>query len=142
MIVSGVTIPTIIWDGSGNAYDSITISTAGGRPLNWSWGTTVTAGGNTYGMDLANKKIKVLTAIEWNGFCTKVNQFRTYKVLSSVSFTSVAIGDDFLASYFNTVRTAINDMSPPTAVPSSVSAGDKITAAHINGLMTSLNSIL
>ena len=39
------------------------------------------------------------------------------------------------------MRQVIAGMNPPTAVPSAIVSGGKITAAFINGLKNSLNSI-
>ena len=46
-----------------------------------------------------------------------------------------------LASQINAAIQMIDLMSPPTPTPAEVSSGDNITAALINGLKNSLNSI-
>jgi len=84
----------------------------------------------------------MITASQWNAFLDKIGYMRSYKGLSWGSFSYVSSGDNFAATRFNEARTAINDMSPPTAVPSAVSAGGIIYASALNGLVTSLNSIV
>ena len=97
------------------------------RPVNASWATTVAA----------NTQIK-LTAAEWNAFTVAINSFRAYKGLGSATFTTVAAGDHIKLEHFTQARSAINDMSPPSPVPD---VPGVITAASLNGLMASLNSI-
>lgn len=99
------------------------------RPNNWSWYTAKTSG----------TKFNV-TATEWNAFCTRINEFRTYKGLSSYSFTSAISGSNALASQINQARTAISAMS--SSVPSVVSSGGNCFPSTLNGLRDSLNSIL
>lgn len=97
------------------------------RPANASWATTIAS----------NTQIK-LTAAEWNTFTAAINSFRTYKGLSAASFTTVAAGTHIKKEHFTQARSAINDMSPPSPVPG---VPGIITAASLNGLMASLNSI-
>lgn len=97
------------------------------RPGNASWVTAIAA----------NSQIK-LTAAEWNAFTAAINSFRTYKGLGAATFTAVAAGDHIKQEHFTQARSAINDMSPPSPVPDETGI---ITAASLNGLMASLNSI-
>lgn len=97
------------------------------RPSDASW-TTIIA---------ANSQIQ-LTAEEWNAFTASINLFRTYKGLGEATFTTVAAGDHIKQEHFTQARSAINDMSPPSPVPDATGI---ITAASLNGLMVSLNSI-
>ena len=108
------------------------------RPDNWTWSSTVASGATvgTY-----NGVPAYLTAKEWNNFTARINSFRTYKKLSTVSFTSAVAGSSMTAAQVNSARTAINAMSPSVAVPAAVNQGQAITAAFINGLSNSLNSI-
>ena len=100
------------------------------RPLDWNW---------------QNSKVKGqpwnMTAMEWNSLATRVNQFRQYKKLDNYAFTTVKVGDKMTATIYNQMRTAINAMSPPTALPSAVSKDTTILASHFTGLTASLNSI-
>ena len=100
------------------------------RPNNWSWFTSKVQGGDFN-----------LSANEWGGFTTRINDFREYKNLSRVTFGNFSSGQDFTASMFNLARNTIDSMNPSTSVPSSVSAGDDVTASGLNGLRNSLNSI-
>lgn len=122
-----------------NVYDNLTFvesgsgsfSTDSSRPSNFSWTNTFTSGSDVN-----------ITAAEWNDFQTRINEFRVYKGLSNYSFTSVVSGNDMLAPEFNAARTAINDMSPPTAPPSAVIADTTdITAAYLIDIKDALNSI-
>ena len=121
------------WDGVWYEVGGVFVTTLPEpitRPNNWSWFTT-----KTQGSDFK------LTASEWNSFTTRINDFRNYKNQGAYSFTNAITGNKFLASIFNEARSAINAMNPPTSVPSSVSAGDDVTAFGLNRLRDSLNSI-
>jgi hypothetical protein len=101
------------------------------RPANWSWISNVSSGADI-----------LISASEWNSFANRINLFRAYKSLASYGFTTVYSGWDWYAYVANQARNAINDMSPPTAVPSTVTSGvTDISAAFFNGLRDSLNSI-
>jgi hypothetical protein len=140
--VSGVDIESVDSNGSVSYSSSINVTTSS-RPANWSWSVTISSNGTSgIVMDNANKRIKILTATEINNFCTRINDFRTYKSLATVSFATQSQYGAATASFFNQMRTAINDMSPSTGVPSSVTSGvNKILASSLNGLRDSLNSI-
>ena len=114
--------------------NSYNIQAASSRPENWTW-TTAKISGNTFNV----------TATEWNNFCARINAFRAYKsptLYPAVSFTSAVSGQPATATQINQARTAINAMSPPTAVPSAVTSGGNCLPSTINGLSQSLNSIL
>lgn len=104
------------------------------RPENWSWSTSVAK-------DAPMQNNIGLTAAEWNNFTTRINQFLNYKSKSSVSFTAAVAGQPMRAAQFNAAINAIASMSPNTALPSSVTSGSPITAAVIEGIKNSLNSI-
>ena len=53
----------------------------------------------------------------------------------------VESGKPMTSTQANGARYLISQLSPPTSVPASVSSGTVITAAFINGLKNSLNSI-
>ena len=122
------------------AYSSVINVIMKVRPVNWAWTTTVVADG-TVVIDNANKRIKPLTAVEWNAFGVRINDFRDYKSLADYTPTSAVTNNPMTAVMANQARTAISAMSPPTAVPSVAVQGTKITSAFINGLKNSLNSI-
>lgn len=146
-------------DGSGQTYSG-SVSTnynltlyaiwVKARPSNWSWSTT----GISKGSDMTCTQsgttiiVKPLTAAEWLAFMNRVKEFYTYlgKTVDSTYWNSavngVASGSPMTATQANGARYLISHLSPPTSVPASVSSGTVITAAFINGLKDSLNSIV
>lgn len=86
-----------------------------------------------------------MSASEWANFQARINEFRVYKKLDEVNFA--ADGDVVGSGYamepyqFRAVREAIEEMDPPTSPPSTPARYSTISAATINGLATSLNSI-
>lgn len=145
-------------DGSGTTYSSsvttsynITIYAiwVKARPSNWSWSTTGISKGSSMAYTQSGSTItpKPLTAKEWLSFMNRVKEFYTYKGKTvdstnwSRSVNGVSSGSEMTATQANGARYLINQLSPPTSVPASVSSGTAITAAFINGLKNSLNSI-
>ena len=145
-------------DGSGATYSG-TITTSynvtfyaiwvKARPSNWSWSTTDISKGSSMAYTQSGSTItpKPLTAKEWLSFMNRVKEFYTYKGKTvdstnwSRSVNGVSSGSEMTATQANGARYLINQLSPPTSVPASVSSGTVITAAFINGLKNSLNSI-
>ena len=83
-----------------------------------------------------------LTASEWNAFWDRLMEFARYKGLSvSGTPNRVSPGDPMLASQANDARTMISLLEPTVELPAEISSGSKITAAFINGLANSLNSV-
>lgn len=118
-------------DGQWSDWSGYTwITTKRERPVNWSWFSSKTAGGNFN-----------ITASEWQAFIDRIDAFRVYKGLYSYGFTNPTQGTSFYAYQFNQARTSISDMSPSTSIPSQVSSGDTITAYGLNRLRDSLNSV-
>jgi len=111
------------------------------KPSTFSWTTSISQGGGIYGYDLANYRLKILTAVEWNAFTTRINQYRAYLGYGGYTFTTVSTNTAMTASIINEAITAINAMSPPTSTPSSVSSGNTITAYIFTRLRDSLNSL-
>lgn len=105
------------------------------RPSNWTWSTSNITQGN------AVTNMAYLTATEWNNFTARINSFRTYKGKSTVSFTAAVKGQQMTAAQANAAISAISEMNPSVAPPVTVSSGSPITAAFINGLASSLNSL-
>lgn len=99
------------------------------RPDNWNWWSAVASG-----------KDVALSAAEWTAFCTRVNEFRAYKGLSSASFNAVSSGTPIRARVVNQVRNAIADMN--SNVPLEVSPGDELAASFFTGLRDALNGIV
>lgn len=120
----------------------------GSRPSNWYWSSTVSKGA-AMSMTKNGTAIiaKPLTAIEWLNFINRIQQFASYSGVTlnptyiSLSTNGVSSGREMTITQVWAARYLINQLSPPTAVPPEVSSGDTITAAFINGLKNSLNSI-
>ena len=146
-------------DGSGTTYSSSVTTSyditlyaiwVKARPSNWSWSTTgISKGSNmTYTQSGTTIIVKPLTAKEWLSFMDRVKEFYTYKGKTVDStywnraVNGVASGKPMTATQADGARYLISQLSPPTSVPASVSSGTSvITAAFINGLKNSLNSI-
>ena len=148
-------------DGSGTEYSSGGTLTTNynvvfyaiwvkARPSNWAWTTTGISKGSDMNYSQSGTTItpKPLTAKEWLAFMNRVKEFYTYKGKTvdstnwSRSVNGVSSGSEMTATQANGARYLINQLSPPTSVPASVSSGTVITAAFINGLKNSLNSIV
>ena len=114
------------------------------RPENWSWSSTVYKGASVSLTTIGEKQYEAayLTASEWNAFWDRLMEFARYKGLSvSGTPNRVSPGDPMLASQANDARTMISLFDPTVELPAEVSPGSKITAAFINGLANSLNSV-
>ena len=114
------------------------------RPENWSWSSTVRKGASVPLTTVGEKQYEAayLTASEWNAFWDRLIEFARYKGLSvSGTPNRVNPGDPMLASQANDARTMISLLEPTVELPAEVSSGSKITAAFINGLANSLNSV-
>lgn len=105
-------------------------TTGKNKPTPFSWATAKTKGG-----------VFSVTASEWNSFTSKINEFRSYKGLSSYLFSTAVSGGTFTATVYNQAVSAISPMSPPIPVPSARSSGDSILASYLNDIVSSLNSI-
>lgn len=130
--------------------DEITVETDGPsapvRPSDWSWSSTVRKGAAMSYTKISDTEYEVhpLTASEWNRFIDRIFEFMEYKGISWSGSTSgfyVTRGTEMEAETVDLARQLIATMNPPTALPSAVSSNKKITAAYINGLKNSLNSI-
>ena len=147
-------------DGSGTEYSSGGTLTTNynvvlyaiwvkARPSNWAWTTTGISKGSDMNYSQSGTTItpKPLTAKEWLAFMNRVKEFYTYKGKTVDStywnraVNGVTSGSPMTATQANGARYLISQLSPPTSVPASVSSGTVITAAFINGLKNSLNSI-
>lgn len=98
------------------------------RPDNWNWYSSISSGGSIG-----------LSALEWNDFTARINDFRTYKSLSKYSFTKVSRGMDISASIMNEAVAAIRAMN--SNVPNNVYAGNNISASFFISLKNALNNI-
>ena len=125
-------------------YDRTTITTQGKvPPSNWSWTSTVSKGSAmpyTRSGDVIT--CTPLTAEEWNSFVDRVAAFRAYfDIYGDISALYVTKGSAMNYDVPDAMRQVIAGMNPPIAVPPAIVSGGKITAAFINGLKNSLNSI-
>lgn len=115
------------------------------RPDDWKWTSTVSKGAEMdYDVISATEyEVYPLTAKEWNAFVDRVEEFATYLgiSISGISACYVTAGSPMTHDEPEGIRQVIDALDPPTAVPSAISSGSKITAAFINGLKNSLNSI-
>lgn len=98
------------------------------RPANWTW----------YTPKARNSEFNI-TAVEWNAFTTRINQFREFKALDNYAFTPAVSGQAFNFYQFNEARAAINAMA--TTGVGIVSRGDAVLADPLNILRNTLNVI-
>ena len=112
--------------------DTVTVdSLAAQRPDDWDWLSVIRAG----------RPIK-LSAYEWNQFCNRINDFRTYVGLPEYgAFERAYSGDPITAAMVADAVFAVRAMNPPTAPPRSPSRGDPIRASLFLDLADALNSI-
>lgn len=124
--------------------DKATVTTLGAsRPDDWAWTSNVSKGASMpYTRSGKTITCKPLTASEWNEFVDRVAVFREYLGLSAQDLSAfyVSPGDAFDTEVPEAMRQFLDGMNPPTAVPSAISSGKRITAAFFNGLKNSLNS--
>lgn len=114
-------------DGNASVDAGISITTSGTRPSNWAWFNPKIAG------DDFN-----ITSGEWAALQNKVNEFREYGGLADYTFTvNCSTGQPFTAAAYNQVIAAL----APMVVVATVAPGDDVTAAILNGLRDSINSI-
>ncbi len=117
-----------------------------GRPSNWSWSSTVSKGAEMQYTKSGNTiTCKPLTASEWNRFVDRVVEFAEYCGMSIPSNYGdswyVTKGARMEVTEVNYMRELISYLPITVSLPSAAKAGGKITAAYINGLKNSLNSI-
>ena len=127
----------------GYQTGTVTFDIVASRPSNWSWTSTVSKGsampytksGNTI-------YAKPLTASEWNNFIDRIFEFFSYKGMAvsggGASDFYVTKGNQMHGGELEYAQQLIDAMSPPTATPTRTT---RVTAAYVNGLKNSLNSI-
>jgi hypothetical protein len=132
---TGYTLKGFVWNASGRTHvgnvSFFTESPPNPRPSNWSWSTLVPSASvySTAGTLRAN----VVSATEWNDFCSRINDFRQYKNLASYSFSHGTSSNSLTSSM---VMEAINAIS--TMTPASMGSGPYST---LTNLANALNSI-
>lgn len=117
-----------------------------GRPNNWSWTSTVSKGTEiSYTRTGDNITCKPLTASEWNRFVDRVVAFAEYCDMSIPSNYGdswyVTKGTEMVATEVNYMHTLISYLPITVPLPAAAASNRGITAAFINGLKNSLNSI-
>lgn len=132
----------------GYQSGTVTITILATRPDNWSWTSTVSKGATIPNWTNADGKkyCKPLTAKEWNSFLDRIAQFLNYYGLSftdgsKISDLYVTSNTEMTVEEVEAAAALIDVMNPPTPVPTLPTEGSRITAAYINGLKNSLNSI-
>ena len=118
------------WLGAAKTFKTGSFDTGPERPYNWNWYSTIEQG----------QPIK-LSALEWNDFCSKINEFRDYCGLSSYNFTKVYRGQKIKSSVVNEARTAIADIPGHGGLPNRTWSGHEITAYYFKQLRIALNRI-
>ena len=150
-------------DGSGQTYSG-SVSTnynltlyaiwIKARPSNWSWPShtadkPISSGSSmNYIQSGTTVTPTPLTAAEWLAFMNRIKEFYAYDNNKTVNSTywnravnGVKSGSPMTATQVNSARYLISQLPIQTTLPSEVSSGGKITAAFVNGLKNSLNSI-
>lgn len=101
------------------------------RPTNWSWTSSIASGSAVS-----------ITAKEWNNFCTRINEFRTYKELHLYDFTTAVSGKTPIsADICNQAWSAINDITGHGTMPGQAVKGGPLYASFFTGLRDALNAI-
>ena len=127
----------------GYQTGTVTFDIVASRPSNWSWKSTVSKGSAMPYTKSGNIiYAKPLTASEWNDFIDRIFEFLSYKGLTvsggDASDFYVSRGNQMHGGELEYAQELIDTMSPPTATPTRT---NRVTAAYVNGLKNSLNSI-
>lgn len=146
-------------DGSGNTYSSSVTTSYNitlyaiwvkARPSNWSWQTSGISSGSSmkYSQSGSTVTPTPLTAAEWLAFMNRIKEFYVYdnnRVINNTywndAVTGVQKGKPMTDTQVNGARYLISQLPIKTSLPNKVVSGTVITAAFINGLKNSLNSI-
>ena len=146
-------------DGSGTTYSSSVTTSYNiilyaiwvkARPSNWSWQTSGISSGSSMEYSQSGSTITPtpLTAAEWLAFMNRIKEFYVYDNNRAINntywneaVTGVQRGKPMTDKQANGARYLISQLPIQTALPNKVVSGAVITAAFINGLKNSLNSI-
>lgn len=114
------------------------------RPDNWAWSYTIASGQPVY--SVSGKNIYIMPYTEWNSFTTRINEFRTYKSLSSYAFTTLIASGEVTKEIVNEALNAIRDLSAyftgGNVLIANRITGDNILEANIyTNMRDCLNSI-
>ena len=127
----------------GYQTGTVTFDIVAPRPSNWSWTSTVSKGSAMpYTKNGNTIYAKPLTASEWNDFIDRIFEFFSYKGMAvsggGASDFYVTKGNQMNGGELEYAQQLIDTMSPPKATPTRT---NRVTAAYVNGLKNSLNSI-
>lgn len=114
--------------GNKTTTSAVEVETTLPRPVNFDWDPVIVSGASFN-----------MTAIQWQSFTIRINQFRDYIGLPQYSFSVPVVGFQFAAGHYNEARNAIFGMNgniPPYRDP-----GETVLASDLNGLTTALNAI-
>lgn len=127
-------------DWIGTQYFTTKTSSGGGggdvdptpsRPSNWQWQSAIYSGATMN-----------ISAIEWNAFTSRIDDFRNYAGLSNYGFSTVSRGQSI--SYW-IVNQAVNGISTIPGrgwmLPATVNTGEILTASFFTNLRDALNAI-
>lgn len=76
-----------------------------------------------------------------NALYTTLRNKQAQRGVTQTTIPTASAGTTISLSHVNNLRTAINALSPGTAVPAAATQGALITATYVNGLKNSLNSV-
>jgi hypothetical protein len=85
-----------------------TTGTATTRPTDWAW-TTLNSAASSY--TFGKLRANLVSAKEWNDFCSEINKFRAYKNLPAVTFTTAITNFDFTSAIYEQAKSAISNMA-------------------------------
>ena len=126
-------------DGDHDGYKEVYFQTLSNpRPSNWNWEFTITSGQPFYNQ--VGDTVYLMRAAHWNAFTTRINEFRTYKGLSSYSFTTATTSTTEIGirNCINQTITAINAMG---FSQSSIVSGGLVYANIFTTMRSNLNSL-
>ena len=146
-------------DGSGTTYSSSVTTSYNiilyaiwvkARPSNWSWQTSGISSGSSMNYIQSGTTVTPtpLTAAEWLAFMDRIKEFYVYdnnRAINNTYWNDAVTGvqkrKPMTDTQVNGARYLISQLPIQTALPNKAVSGTAITAAFINGLKNSLNSI-
>ena len=126
------TIMVHLYDRAGNyATVSKNIVVTRKRPDNMVWESSKNGGGAFS-----------INATEWNRLTNRINEFRQYRGLDTLVFTTARRGNSITAAIYNEVRDGYSGLTTPISPPSRKNAGNPINGSDIDRFRTSINSVV
>lgn len=97
------------WDDSHYSIkNSINISISGGKPEKWVWSSRIRS---EVTLPCDSNGIHPISAVEWNNFTKRINEFRNYAGYNDYNFTIVSSNTPLTASIYNEAVAAIKGVS-------------------------------